>query len=115
MLKAVFWVPIEDTTEGLVILTTDPERIQASRVVNNIFPKSRLVYRVCPQREFKATLDYFMDLRENRERALMLIQAQWTTCSPHWGVMMMNPAASVRKKSARRQTMSWSNWSTKLL
>ena len=53
------WVPIEETTEGLVVLTTDPERIQASRVVNNIFPKSRLVYKVCPQREFKATLDLF--------------------------------------------------------
>ncbi len=53
------WVPIDDTPEGLVILTTDPERIQASRVVNNIFPRSRLAYRVCPQREFKATLDMF--------------------------------------------------------
>ncbi|MBI3903156.1 MAG: GspE/PulE family protein [Nitrosomonadales bacterium] len=51
------WVPIDDTPEGLVILTTDPERIQTSRVVNNIFPKGRLLYRVCPQREFIATLD----------------------------------------------------------
>ena len=58
-LESSFWVPIEETTEGLVILTTDPERIQASRVVNNIFPKSRLAYKVCPQREFKATLDLF--------------------------------------------------------
>ena len=53
------WVPIEETQEGLVILTTDPERIQASRVVNNIFPKNRLVYKVCTQREFKSTLDQF--------------------------------------------------------
>jgi len=53
------WVPIEDTQEGLVILTTDPERLQASRVVNNIFPKHRLVYKVCSQREFKQTLDLF--------------------------------------------------------
>jgi type II secretory ATPase GspE/PulE/Tfp pilus assembly ATPase PilB-like protein len=53
------WVPVDDTPEGVVILTTDPERIQASRVVNNIFPKSRLVYKVCSQREFKATLDMF--------------------------------------------------------
>ncbi len=53
------WIPIEETQEGLVILTTDPERIQASRVVNNIFPKNRLVYKVCPQREFKQTLDLF--------------------------------------------------------
>ncbi len=53
------WVPIEETQEGLVILTTDPERIQASRVVNNIFPKNRLAYKVCTQREFKQVLDLF--------------------------------------------------------
>jgi type II secretory ATPase GspE/PulE/Tfp pilus assembly ATPase PilB-like protein len=53
------WIPIEETQEGLIILTSDPERIQASRVVNNIFPKNRLVYKVCSQREFKQTLDLF--------------------------------------------------------
>jgi len=53
------WIPIEETQEGLMILTTDPERIQASRVVNNIFSKSRLIYLVCSQREFKQTLDLF--------------------------------------------------------
>jgi type II secretory ATPase GspE/PulE/Tfp pilus assembly ATPase PilB-like protein/GAF domain-containing protein len=53
------WLPIEETAEGVVILTTDPERIQASRVVNNIFPRNRLVYRVCSKREFKQTLDLF--------------------------------------------------------
>jgi len=53
------WVPIDETPEGVVILTTDPERIQASRVVNNIFPRNRLVYRVCTQREFKQTLNAF--------------------------------------------------------
>lgn len=53
------WIPIEETQEGLAILTTDPERIQTSRVVNNIFPKNRLVYKVCSQREFKQTLDLF--------------------------------------------------------
>jgi type II secretory ATPase GspE/PulE/Tfp pilus assembly ATPase PilB-like protein len=53
------WVPVDDTPEGVVILTTDPERIQASRVVNNIFPKNRLIYKVCTQREFKSTLDQF--------------------------------------------------------
>jgi len=57
--ESSLWVPIDDTPQGLVILTTDPERIQTSRVVNNIFPKHRLLYKVCPQREFKATLDLF--------------------------------------------------------
>jgi type II secretory ATPase GspE/PulE/Tfp pilus assembly ATPase PilB-like protein len=53
------WIPLMETQEGLMILTTDPERIQASRVVNNIFPKSRLVYLVCSQREFTQTLNLF--------------------------------------------------------
>jgi type II secretory ATPase GspE/PulE/Tfp pilus assembly ATPase PilB-like protein len=53
------WVPIDETPDGVMVLTTDPERIQASRVVNNIFPKSRLTYKVCSQREFKQTLDLF--------------------------------------------------------
>jgi type II secretory ATPase GspE/PulE/Tfp pilus assembly ATPase PilB-like protein len=53
------WIPIEETQLGLVILSTDPERIQASRVVNNIFPRNRLIYKVCSNREFKSTLDAF--------------------------------------------------------
>lgn len=57
--ESSFWLPIEETQEGMVILTTDPERIKVSRVVNNIFPRSRLIYKVCPLREFKATLDLF--------------------------------------------------------
>ncbi len=58
-IESSHWLPIEETQEGLLILTSDPERIQASRVVNNIFPKHRLVYKVCSQREFKQTLDLF--------------------------------------------------------
>ena len=53
------WVPIEETQQGIVILSTDPERIQASRVVNNIFPRNRLIYKVCSNREFKSTLSAF--------------------------------------------------------
>ena len=53
------WLPIDETHEGVVILTTDPERIQGSRVVNNIFPRSRLIYKVCTQREFIQTLNAF--------------------------------------------------------
>ena len=53
------WVPIDETHEGVVILTIDPERIQGSRVVNNIFPRNRLHYRVCTQREFIQTLNVF--------------------------------------------------------
>ena len=53
------WVPIDENQDGVVILTTDPERIQTSRIVNNIFSRHRLVYKVCSQREFRQTLDAF--------------------------------------------------------
>jgi type II secretory ATPase GspE/PulE/Tfp pilus assembly ATPase PilB-like protein len=51
------WVPVDDSKEGLLVLTTDPEKIKSSRVVNNVFPKAKLLYRVCSQREFGMTLD----------------------------------------------------------
>src|SRR5690606_5051879 len=51
------WVPVDDSKEGLLVLTTDPEKIKSSRVVNNVFPKSKLIYKVCSQREFGMTLD----------------------------------------------------------
>jgi hypothetical protein len=38
------WVPIEDVKEGLIVLTTDPEKVRASKVVGNIFPKHKVVF-----------------------------------------------------------------------
>lgn len=51
------WVPLEDTPEGLVILTPEPDRVMGTRIVSNIFPRHKLVYRVCTRREFVKTLD----------------------------------------------------------
>lgn len=53
------WLPIDDSADGLVVLTLDPERIKALRIVNQIFPKRKVVYTVCTRREFQATLDVF--------------------------------------------------------
>jgi type II secretory ATPase GspE/PulE/Tfp pilus assembly ATPase PilB-like protein len=53
------WVPIDDTKDGLIILALDPERIKSQRIVNNIFPKHKIIYTVCTHREFKETLDLF--------------------------------------------------------
>lgn len=53
------WLPIDDGNNGLVVLALDPERIKSLRIVNQIFPKRKVVYTVCTQREFKATLDLF--------------------------------------------------------
>jgi type II secretory ATPase GspE/PulE/Tfp pilus assembly ATPase PilB-like protein len=51
------WVPLEENKEGLLILTTDVEKVRSSKIVNNIFPKRKVVYCVCSRREFVATLD----------------------------------------------------------
>lgn len=51
------WIPLEDTGDAVVILTTDPERVTNSGGVNNVYPRSKLVYRVCTAREFSRTLD----------------------------------------------------------
>jgi type II secretory ATPase GspE/PulE/Tfp pilus assembly ATPase PilB-like protein len=56
-LESSLWAPLEDTKDGLIVVTNDPERVKASRIVSNIFPKSRILYRVCTLREFAATLD----------------------------------------------------------
>jgi len=55
--ESTLWVPIEDVREGLIVLTTDPEKVRASKVVGNIFPKHKIVFKVCTHREFSATLD----------------------------------------------------------
>ena len=52
-----FWVPIEASTEGLVILSTDPEHHHNSGAVAAFYPHTNLLFRVCTQREFKFTLD----------------------------------------------------------
>ncbi|WP_420476595.1 ATPase, T2SS/T4P/T4SS family [Noviherbaspirillum sp. ST9] len=53
------WVPIEEGPEGMVILAIDPEHVRNARVINNIFPKAKLVYRVTTNREFGQTIDQF--------------------------------------------------------
>jgi type II secretory ATPase GspE/PulE/Tfp pilus assembly ATPase PilB-like protein len=53
------WIPVEENQDGLMIVTTDPERIQSSRVVNNIFSRHRLVYKVCTNREFAQIIAAF--------------------------------------------------------
>ena len=53
------WIPLEDSKDGIVVMALDPERTRASRIVNNVYPKSKIVYKVTTQREFVATLDQF--------------------------------------------------------
>lgn len=53
------WLPIEDTKEGLIVISPDPERVKSSRMVENVFPKAKIKYKVCTQRDFASTLGQF--------------------------------------------------------
>ncbi len=53
------WLPIDDSKEGLVVLCLDPERIRSSRIASNVFPKSRIVFRVTTQKDFRDTVNQF--------------------------------------------------------
>ena len=56
--EASQWLPIDDTKYGLVVMCIDPEKIRASKIVSNIFPRTtRVHYSVTTQGEFQLTLD----------------------------------------------------------
>ncbi|MDI1268996.1 MAG: ATPase, T2SS/T4P/T4SS family [Polaromonas sp.] len=51
------WMPLEETTDGLVIMCVDPEAVRGARVVPQVFPKiSKFAYCVTTQTEFNETL-----------------------------------------------------------
>jgi type II secretory ATPase GspE/PulE/Tfp pilus assembly ATPase PilB-like protein len=51
------WIPLEDSKDGIVVVALDPERTRASKVVNNVYPRRQVVYKVTTTREFTMTLD----------------------------------------------------------
>ncbi|MDB5887263.1 MAG: secretion system protein [Rhodocyclales bacterium] len=55
------WLPLEENTEGVLILAVDPEHVIGSRVVHNVFQHVKLVYRVSTQIEFEQTVAQFFD------------------------------------------------------
>ena len=53
------WLPIDEAKEGLAVLCLDPERVRSSRIASNVFPKSKIVYKVTTQKEFKESVNQF--------------------------------------------------------
>jgi type II secretory ATPase GspE/PulE/Tfp pilus assembly ATPase PilB-like protein len=52
------WIPLEETTDGLVIMSMDPEAVRGARVVPQVFPRiTKFAYRVTTQTEFDETLN----------------------------------------------------------
>ncbi len=52
------WLPVAEDSDGLLIMTLDPEATKASRMVVNVYPKSKLVYTVTTHREFVLSLEH---------------------------------------------------------
>src|SRR5262245_20855473 len=51
------WIPVEDSKDGIVVVCLDPEKTKASKMVNNVYPKSKVTFRVSTNREFGSMLD----------------------------------------------------------
>ncbi|HVE53872.1 MAG TPA: ATPase, T2SS/T4P/T4SS family [Ramlibacter sp.] len=52
------WIPLEEGTEGLLVMCLDPEAVRNSRVVPQVFPRAaKLAWRVTTLVEFRQTLD----------------------------------------------------------
>jgi len=53
------WIPLEDSKQGILVMAMDPERVRNSRMVENVFPRSKFVFRVTTQRDFQQTLTQY--------------------------------------------------------
>lgn len=52
------WLPLEETTEGLVVMCLDPEAVRGGRILQQVYPKlTKHALRVTTQRDFDATLN----------------------------------------------------------
>ncbi|MCK9379686.1 MAG: Flp pilus assembly complex ATPase component TadA [Sulfuritalea sp.] len=56
-LEQAKWAPVEEGPEGVMVVCMDPEQVKGSRVVNNVFPRAKIAYRVTTGHEFGQTLD----------------------------------------------------------
>jgi type II secretory ATPase GspE/PulE/Tfp pilus assembly ATPase PilB-like protein len=56
-LEQARWAPVEEGSDGVMVVCMDPEQVKGSRVVNNVFPRSKVTYRVTTNHDFTQTLD----------------------------------------------------------
>lgn len=59
--KTQAWLPVEEDDDNVFVVTTDPERVISSRIVNQVFPKKKIQYRVCGNREFAVAVEHFYE------------------------------------------------------
>jgi len=53
------WIPVDEGPKGITIMSTDPERVRSTRAAENVFPRSKMIYKVTTERDFVSTLNHF--------------------------------------------------------
>ena len=53
------WLPVEESEDGVVVISTDAERVRTSRSVQNVLAADRVAFRVTTGEEFRRTVDQF--------------------------------------------------------
>ncbi|MES2771805.1 MAG: GspE/PulE family protein [Pseudomonadota bacterium] len=61
------WLPLEENETGVVVVAVDPEQLKSSRIVNNIFSKSKIDYRVTTYTDFVLMVEHFYGATLNTE------------------------------------------------
>jgi type II secretory ATPase GspE/PulE/Tfp pilus assembly ATPase PilB-like protein len=57
--EANHWIPVDESAKGILVMSTDPERVRSTRMVDNVFPRAKIMYRVTTERDFVNTLNQF--------------------------------------------------------
>ncbi|MBI1891935.1 MAG: GAF domain-containing protein [Burkholderiales bacterium] len=70
------WLPLEEIDDGVIVLTPAPDRVKGSRIIQNLFPNSNLIYRVTTAREFRHTVDQFFGMRHEDGTATSIATAK---------------------------------------
>ncbi|CAN5438116.1 hypothetical protein BH11PSE11_BH11PSE11_23060 [soil metagenome] len=60
------WLLLEQGADGLLVLATDPDRVEGSRIVHNLFPKTEIAFCVTSNVEFAQTVDQFFGVAPDR-------------------------------------------------
>jgi len=58
------WLPVDETPDGIVLVTRDPEMLRSSHSAAQIYPGKKLLLRVTTRHDFQKTLEAFFYLGE---------------------------------------------------
>jgi hypothetical protein len=66
------WLLLDESADGIKILSTDPARVRATRVVEHVFPSSAVSYFVTTDLEFRKTLDQYYGVEDSNQQSDLL-------------------------------------------